>query len=650
MHTARCIVVILWLAITSTAASAATVLVEAESFSNLGGWVIDQQAMGQMGSPFILAHGLGQQVADAETEVAFPVAGAYKVWVRTRDWVAPWKKETTPPAMKAVGFPGRFQLSIDGKRLDCTFGIADEQWHWQEGGIVEISEGRRTLAIHDLTGFAGRCDAILFSTDHDFSPPNQDPDMAGFRRKQLGYPDAPPLVGEYDLVVVGGGVAGCCTAISAARNGCRVALLQNRPVLGGNNSSEVRVGLSGLIFQSPYPKLGSVVDEIGPIGHWNLWEAEQNPDSLRSKRILAVIKAHPEKKQHNAGAASNYEDDRKLQAILSEKNIDLFLNTHMNEVMMDGNRIVSVVGQNIKTGERHLFRGRMFVDCTGDGTLGYLAKADLRVGRESKSQTNEALAPEVADKLVMGTSVQWNAEQEEKSSTFPECPWAIQFDSTSCVETTRGDWDWETGAQRDQVSEIERIRDYAFRIVYGNWATLKNDEKYREKYAPWKLSWIAYIGGKRESRRLLGDIILRQQDIVEQKEFPDACVTTTWTIDLHYPLKPICACEAFQSEAHHLQIEPYPIPYRCLYSRNIDNLFMAGRNISVTHIALGTVRVQRTTGMMGEVVGMAAGICKKHACNPRDVYEDHLPELKEQLNAGVPQASSAAPLRSRISP
>jgi hypothetical protein len=150
--------------------------------------------------------------------------------------------------------------------------------------------------------------------------------------------------------------------------------------------------------------------------------------------------------------------------------------------------------------------------------------------------------------------------------------------------------------------------------------------------------WVAYIGGKRESRRLLGDVILQQQDIIDQKNFPDACVTTTWTIDLHYPKKAACACEAFRAEARQLKIEPYPIPYRCLYSRNIDNLMMAGRNISVTHVALGTVRVQRTTGMMGEVLGMAASICKKHSCAPRDVYENHLAELQELLKAGVPMA------------
>jgi len=188
---------------------------------------------------------------------------------------------------------------------------------------------------------------------------------------------------------------------------------------------------------------------------------------------------------------------------------------------------------------------------------------------------------------------------------------------------------------RNHVTEIEQIRDYGLRVVFGNWSTLKNDVKFSADFARQRLKWVAYIGGKRESRRLLGDVILRQQDIIDARPFPDASVTTTWTIDLHYSKKAMCACEAFQSEDRHIKFAPYPIPYRCLYSRNVENLFMAGRNISVTHVALGTVRVQRTTGMMGEVLGMAASLCKQHATTPRGVYESHLDELKVLMQRGV---------------
>ena len=433
-------------------------------------------------------------------------------------------------------------------------------------------------------------------------------------------------------------MAGCCTAVSAARHGCRVALIQNRPVLGGNNSSEVRVGLSGGIHRKPYPKLGNLVDEIGPIGFWALREAKRDPDSPRSKRIMAVVERHPEKKIHNAGPASNYEDKQKADVARAERNISLFLNTHANGVEMDGNRIAAVIAQNIRTGERLRFKAGLFADCTGDGNLGFLAGADFRVGREAKSQTGEELAPERSDKLVMGTSVQWYSVKEDKPSTFPDCPWGVQFDGRTCTRAFKGEWNWETGANRDQIADFERIRDHALRVTFGNWAVLKNHPRWKRRFAQHSLTWVAYIGGKRESRRLLGDIILRQQDLVgpERKTFPDGCVTTTWTIDLHYPNETVPGVEAFRSRAKHVGIRGFSIPYRCLYSRNIGNLMMAGRNISVTHVALGTVRVMRTTGMMGEVLGMAASLCKKHSCPPRDVYRRHLPEFQELLKKGVP--------------
>jgi hypothetical protein len=649
LFTQNALLLLAWLAGPTATEAQSTLLLEAENFAQAGGWVIDQQSMDQMGSPYLMAHGLGNPVVDATTTILFPETGDYRVWVRTRDWTAPWKQADTPPAMRAVGTPGIFQLLVNGKSVETSFGATNSVWHWQDGGIITIESKHAELVLHDLKGFNGRCDAILFCLDHNIEPPNQNPEMSEFRRRLLGHPKTPQETSDYDLVVVGGGMAGCCTAISAARRGCRVALIQNRPVLGGNNSSEVRVGLSGLIHQQPYPNLGALVDEIGPVGHWNAWEAKQEPNSPRSKHILDLIEKHPEKRQHNAGPETNYEDQQKSAAIRAEKNIDLYLNMHVNDVRMSGMQIESIVAQDIRSGQRQTFSAPLFADCTGDGNLGFLAGADYNVGREAKHETNELLAPEKSDNLVMGTSVQWNSVIEEKPSSFPDCPWAIQFDENSCTKSTLGDWDWETGALRDQVTEIEYIRDYALRIIFGNWAVLKNHARFKNEFTNRRLAWAAYIGGKRESRRLLGDVILRQQDIENHKEFSDACVTTTWSIDLHYPIESAgYAGEAFRSTAKHVRITPYPIPYRCLYSRNVSNLFMAGRNISVTHIALGTVRVMRTTSMMGEVVGMAAALCKEHACAPRDVYAQHLSEFKLLLQQGVPNSQTPAKLERAI--
>jgi len=449
----------------------------------------------------------------------------------------------------------------------------------------------------------------------DFAPPNQDSAMAEFRRKMLGLPDQPQDAGRFDLVVVGGGMAGTCAAISAARLGLQVALIQDRPILGGNNSSEVRVHLNGEINLPPYPRLGDVVKELD--------------SGLRG----------------NAQPANHYDDQRKLAVVRAEKNIHLFLNMHVFKSEIVDNRIVAVLARHVETDKESRFAAPVFADCTGDGAVGFLAGADFRMGRESKAETGESLAPEKPDKMTMGASVQWYSVETNEPTSFPDCLWALKFNEQSCHYLTRGDWDWETGLNRDQISDFEHIRDHGLRAVFGNWSYLKNHSAKKADYANRKLEWVAYIAGKRESRRLLGDVILCQQDIEEQREFPDAFVTTTWTIDLHYP-EPKNSEQfpraEFRTIAKHLQVKPYPIPYRCLYSRNIENLFMAGRNISVTHVALGTTRVMRTCGMMGELVGMAASLCKEQNTTPRGVYGNHLDELKKLASRGVGQHQPSA--------
>jgi hypothetical protein len=595
----RIVVCLALLSFCAVARAGECLLVEAESFADPGGWVLDQQFMDQMGSPFLLAHGLGTPVPDAVTTVAFPAPGEYRVWVRTRDWVGTWD---------APGAPGRFQLLVDGAPVPTTFGTEGAEWQWQAGGAVEIKNNRTKLALHDLTGFEGRCDAILFTRDASFVPPAGSKELATFRREALGLAEQAENPGPFDLVVVGGGMAGTCTAISGARLGLRVALIQDRPVLGGNNSSEVRVHLNGQINLPPYPRLGDLVREL---------------DSGN---------------RGNAQPAAFYNDERKLRIARAEPGLSLFLNTHACKVEKEGRRIAAVVARDLRSGKELRFAAPWFADCTGDGTMGYLAGADYRMGRESREQTGESLAPEKPDRMTMGASAQWYSIETDEPSPFPECPWALGFTEESCERATRGDWEWETGLNKDQIGEFEAIRDHALRAVYGNWAFLKNHSRDKARYANRKLSWVAYIAGKRESRRLLGDVILTQQDIQERHEYPDAFVTTTWSIDLHYPdpqNSKYFPGEEFKTICKTPAIKPYAFPYRCLYSRNIDNLFMAGRDISVTHVALGTVRVMRTGGMMGELVGMAASLCQKHGATPRGVYENYLAELKGLAKRGV---------------
>jgi hypothetical protein len=242
------------LATTGDASPRSAVLLEAESFENCGGWAVDQQFMDIMGSPYLLAHGLGEPVPDAITSVRFPSAGDYRVWVRTRDWVAPWK---------AKGAPGRFQVLIEGIPLATIFGTEGADWHWQDGGVTRVPAQAR-ITLHDLTGFEGRCDAIFFCADTKFVPPEKGEALAALRNELLGTQKEPLDGGSYDLVVVGGGIAGTCAALSAARLGLTVALVQDRPVLGGNGSSEVRVWPEGNINQQPFPRVGDIVAELVP--------------------------------------------------------------------------------------------------------------------------------------------------------------------------------------------------------------------------------------------------------------------------------------------------------------------------------------------------------------------------------------------------
>ncbi|MFA6795352.1 MAG: FAD-dependent oxidoreductase [Proteiniphilum sp.] len=581
------------------AKSLTSLFIEAESFQNKGGWVVDQQFMDLMGSSYLMAHGLGTPVSDATTTVNFAKTGEYTVFVRTYNWTSPW---TTKEG------PGRFQLTVNGRALNNKIlGTKSNTWEWQEVGKVKINSKTVTIGLRDLTGFNGRCDAIYFTMDNVL-PPNEPEALTAFRKEKLGLPEVVPNAGKFDFVVVGGGVAGTAAALTAARQGLKVALIQDRPVLGGNNSSEVRVHLGGRINLDPYPKLGDVVNEIAPL------------------------------RGGNAQPGDYYEDEKKLEMVNAENNISLFLNFRAFKVEKEGTTIRTVFAKHIETAEELSFSAPLFADCTGDGTIGYLAGADFAMGRESKAEFNEATAPEEADKMTMGSSVQWYSKEGDKSSDFPEFNYGIDFNETNAQKVTMGEWTWETGMNFDQISDFERVRDYGMLVVYSNWSYLKNKSSFKEEYKNKYLDWVAYIAGKRESRRLIGDMVLTEQDITDFVIYPDASAPTSWTIDLHYPdpknTKHFPGAE-FKSIAVHKTIHPYPIPYRCFYSRNVDNLFMAGRNISVTHVALGTVRVMRTTGMMGEVVGMAASVAAKNKTNPRGVYQKHLDKLQRLMTVGA---------------
>lgn len=575
-------------------------LIEAEAFQNKGGWVVDQQFIDQMGSSYLMAHGLGTPVKDASTSIRFSDPGLYHVYVKTYNWTSPWHKGNGP---------GKFQLQIDNRSIGGSLGDKGNSWQWVKAGVYEVTTLSAVLSLKDLTGFNGRCDAILFSKN-EFGGDVIDQERLDLQRKVLSKKE---LIAQknYDLVVIGGGVAGMSAAIAAARLGAKVALIHNRPVLGGNNSSEVRVHLGGRIDAKPYAALGNLQKEFGP------------------------------EKGGNAQPGFVYEDAKKMDVVKSEKNIDLFTNLHAYNVVCLNNKINEVHAVDIENGNRYGFKAPLFADCTGDGTVGYLAGASYMMGREAKEMFNEPTAPLVADTMVMGASVQWYSDESDKNEKFSPFSYGVLFNASNAESVTMGEWTWETGMHLNQITQAEIIRDYGLLVVYSNWSVLKNDPHFKDAYQNRKLAWVAYIAGKRESRRLIGDHILTENDICSYVEYPDGSGSTTWSIDLHYPdsvNRSKFPENPFKSIAKHIPIYPYPVPYRCLYSKNIENLFMAGRNISVSHVALGTVRVMRTTGILGEVVGMAASLCKKYNVAPRQIYTTYLDDLIKLMEAGVGNA------------
>ena len=574
-----------------------SILLPASLFADYGGWVADSQFFDLIGSTPLLAHGLGVAVADAKTTFTAPADGEYNVYVRTRNWTQYWSEAPTP---------GIFEVFVDGQSAG-VFGNESSEWHWQRGAKITLTEGNHTVVVKDLTGFDGGFDAILL-TKSNRAPKDDLATYLSLRKRLLALPQAPERAGSYDFVVVGGGVAGMCAAIAAARTGSRVALIQDRKVLGGNNSSEIRVGLGGRLNIGLYPSLGYLLNEFAPVT------------------------------KGNARTADIYEDEKKLAAVLAEKRITLFMGYRVTDVAKRGDRITSVVATDVVNHSRIRIFGRLFADCTGDANLGVMAGAEWSMGREAKSRYGEESAPETADTMTMGASLQWYCLEDSVARPFPDIDWGLKLDEQSVQVVRRGQWYWEVGMRDDQIADAERIRDYGMYVAYSNWSYLKNRYSKREDYACSYLGWVSHVAGKRESRRIIGEFVLREQDLKNNVIYPDGSASTSWYIDQHYPDPENSLRFPGQEYLSCGHLDPmgfYPIPYRCFYSKDIVNMFMAGRDISVSHIALGTVRVMRTTAMMGEVVGMAATICRRRRCLPRDVYYTHLETLKQMMRRGV---------------
>lgn len=414
-----------------------------------------------------------------------------------------------------------------------------------------------------------------------------------------------------DVCVVGAGMAGICTAIAAARHGATVMLMHDRPMPGGNASSECRVHVCGADVQN-----GNVhLRETGILEELRLNNLRCNPD-----RNISVW------------------DTVLYEAVQFQSGLSQLLNCSCVDAVMDGTQVVSVTGWQLTTYTYHTVNAKVFVDCTGDAILAPLTGAAYRCGREARSEFDESLAPETADDLTMGMTCYFHAREYDSPRPFTAPSWAHRFDS--CDDLPYGEkghrvwqagyWWAELGGTRDTIGESEALRDELLKVIYGVWDHIKNRCNHRDEAANWGLEWIQFLPAKRESRRYVGDHVLNQNDIDSEGRFDDIVAYGGWSMDDHHPEGINSVKLGAPSTIFHHAPAPYGIPYRSLYSKTIDNLMFAGRDASCTHMAMSSTRVQGTGCSMGQAVGTAAALAVRDSISPRDI-SSRIGELQQAL-------------------
>lgn len=415
------------------------------------------------------------------------------------------------------------------------------------------------------------------------------------------------MVHKVDVCVIGGGIGGMFAAISAARNGAKVALMHDRPVLGGNASSEIRMWISGA---------GTRVRDLQETG-------------LMEELLLENMYRNP-KRNYSIWDTILYEKVR------FEPNIEMILNCSCCDAEMKGNTIVSIAGFQLTTYTWHIVEAKIFIDCSGDSILAPLTGAEYRVGRESADEFNEEFGLEKADSYTMGMSLLIQARETDHPVSYNPPSWAYTFKTDEemhnkphNIYAVNTNFYWvELGGLQDSIADTETIRDELLKIAFGVWDHIKNWGDHGAEN--WELEWVGFLPGKRESRRYVGDYTLTQNDVETCPKFEDTVAYGGWQIDNHLP-------GGFFMDGNkggHLQkrrlSEPYGIPYRCLYSVNIENLMCAGRNISATHIGISTSRVIGTVGVLGQAAGTAAAIAVRYGMSPRGAGE-YIKEIQTQL-------------------
>lgn len=579
---------------------------DAADFGDYGGWALDTQFVGFMGSSYLIAHGTGTPVEDARLEIPNVTPGRYRLWVRSKNWI---------PGHS----PGQFALIVNGRDCGKVFGAqAQPGWNWEDGGVHELS-GPTLLSLCDRTGYYGRCSSVILTRDLNYEPPVSLATFTSERARLSGVSEKPVAGGSFDVVVVGAGTAGCCAAIAAARQGAKTLLISDRPVVGGNASIELGVGMQGAAQFHEFARESGIVEEAGRLC------AARNKQGFMTRPFADLIAAEP--------------------------NLTLVENSFLEGVDKAGSTIRSVTVHDTLTGARTVFSGTLFVDTTGDGWLGHHAGAEYRVGREARSEFNESLAPETEDRVTMSGCLRAPREgfdgclfyRSEKMSSpqpytapnwvyelppFPDFQRGRGYDDKMESHAKSGIWWLEHRGIVDDLNDPEGARDELLRINFSFWNHMKNNWPAKERIANYRLDYVPFSNAKRETRRLMGDYILNQNDCVSARHFEDVIGHSGWMLDIHAVDGIFSTSGPFDS---HEKIPVCEIPYRCLYSKNIDNLMMAGRNVSVTHYALGTVRVQGQTSVMGQAAGTAAALAIHHGTSPRGVYQKHIRQLQQTL-------------------
>lgn len=573
--------------------------IDAAEFEQKGGWKEDSQFVHLMGSAYLIAADVpGVPVADATVRVQLPKADTYRIWVRDRNWLRPHN-------------PGTFSLLVNGEDSGKVLGaMPSDAWVWEIAGDFTLNAGEVTLALHDLTGYFGRCASILITNDFDYTPPREIDRLQRDRARIKGLNPDIAFGGQYDVIVAGGGPGGVPAAIAAARMGAKVLLLQNRSMLGGNSSKESGITLDG-----------------AGVGHVNAREGGI-PEEIRRVR------------DHDP---ENFGDWTRAMETLTaaEDNLTVLCNQHVCAVEMASPSVIkSVTAFHTTTLEKTTYTASFFIDCTGDAWLGYYAGAKYRCGREAQHEYGESLAPERPDTLTMSGCLKGSGAPFLTKTDAPieyHAPaWVppLPTDDREFGRVINGDgsklsWWMEIPNEYDDMWDGEESKDALFLVMLGYFDHIKNHWSQKERAKNLKLTFPSVFNARRESRRLIGDYVMTQDDCLSGRRFDDAVSYAGWHMDIHHPGGIYSGPKGPMHIARHT---PLPtIPYRCLYSKNIDNLFMAGRNVSVSHVALGTTRVQNTIATLGQAVGTAAAMCLKLGETPRGIYQNHMHDLQQTL-------------------